>query len=57
MTFEETIRESIRKFYKGKGLSEYMKENDFKYTKDFFDNAEEKLLGKSEVKETKDGRK
>lgn len=55
MTFEETIRESIRKFYKGKGLSEYSKEYDFKYTKDFFDKAEAELLGKSEVKDKEDG--
>ena len=57
MTFEETIRESIRKFYKGTGLSEYSKEHDFKYTKEFFDKAEEELLGKSEVEDKKNGRK
>lgn len=53
MTFEETIRESIRKFYAGKGFKAYTEAEEFKYTKDYFDRIEEEMLGASEVETPK----
>lgn len=48
MKFEDAVRRSIRSFISGKGLEKTaeMKEGGLKYTKEFFDNLEEQLIGK-----------
>jgi hypothetical protein len=53
MTFEDAIRESIRKYYEGESFENYSKASGkaVKYTPEYFDRVEEELLPKAMPKE------
>lgn len=48
MTFEEAIRMSIKAYFKGKDPANLLDtmEGEMKYSRQYFDNAEQELLGK-----------
>lgn len=50
MTFEEAIKESIRKYYDRDDTTELEldKLGERQYTRDYFDSFEEEILGKQE---------
>lgn len=50
MTFESAVRKSIRKFQDGESMGELSKTMELKYTKEYFDNAEQELVPTKKVK-------
>jgi len=48
MTFEEAVRKSIRAYFDGKDPSMLLEtmEGEMKYSREYFDQAEQELLGK-----------
>jgi len=57
MTFEEAVRKSIKAYFSGKDAENFLSENgDLKYTREYFDEMEEELVGKeAKEKRSKDG--
>lgn len=54
MTFEEAVLKSIKAYYNGKQPKELLAvQNSKKYSKEFFDNLEEQLLGGKKAKKKK----
>ena len=55
MTFEEAIATAIRKYYSGKDPEELYKAmgKEPKYTREYFDELEEELLGSKKGKKSK----
>ena len=57
MKFEEAVRKSIQAYFSGKDAENFLAENGAtKYTREYFDEVEEEVVGKSASKKNnKDG--
>ena len=52
MTFEEAVRKSIKAYFSGRDADNFLSEHgDIKYTREYFDEMEEELIGSDEVDE------